>query len=144
MNSLLRISDAVSLAIHAVVCLARMEEGRALSAAAVSTRLEVSEAHMEKVLQRLVHAGIVQSRRGPGGGFNLARPPDAITLREIFEVVDGPIAPATCLLGRSNCLASACCLGPLLVNVSSEVTAYLTRTRVSDVLASQGVCTTTP
>jgi Rrf2 family protein len=140
MTSLLRISDAVSLAIHAVVQLARAEDGRALSAAALATRLEVSEAHLEKVLQRLVHAGIAQSRRGPGGGFSLALPAEAVTLREIFEVVEGPFAPATCLLGRTNCLDSRCCLGPLLVDVSAQVSDYLSRTRISDVLASQGNC----
>lgn len=54
------------------------------------------------VLGRLAHAGLVVSRRGPAGGYTLARPADAITVAQIVAAVDGPPAPPRVVLQRHD------------------------------------------
>jgi len=80
MNSVLRISEAASLAMHAMMALAAQPEHRR-SAQDLARQLDVSLAHLAKVLQRLAKAGYVASTRGPKGGFTLALPADYKILR---------------------------------------------------------------
>ena len=48
--------------------------------------------YLEQIFQRLRRAGLVQSKRGPGGGYTLARAPEEISLREIIEALEGPLS----------------------------------------------------
>ena len=69
---------------------------------------------VQKLVSKLSAAGLIKSVRGAGGGFKLARPAAAITLADIVEAVEGPIALATCSThGRNDCtLESACTVRP--------------------------------
>jgi len=51
----------------------------------------------QKLVSRLSSAGLIESTRGTGGGFRLARPPATITLADIVEAIDGPIALTSCV-----------------------------------------------
>jgi len=59
---------------------------------AISERQAIPARYLEQIFQRLRRAGLVASRRGPGGGYLLARPAAEITLREVVEAVEGPLA----------------------------------------------------
>lgn len=64
----------------------------------------------QKLMGRLAAAGLLTSARGAGGGFRLARDPRAISLAEIIEAVEGPIAMTSCLEhGRHDCALEADC-----------------------------------
>lgn len=134
MSGILAISDAAALGLHTAAALAadpvRRRPARELAAA-----LGVSQAHLAKVLQRLVRAGLVHSVRGPAGGFVLRRPAADVTLLEVYEAVMGPLRPSPCLLGRPSCNAAGCVLGDLLRRVDAEVRAYLSNTRLSALAA---------
>ncbi len=69
---------------------------------------------VQKLVSRLTSAGLLRSSRGVGGGLKLARPAAAITLADIVEAVEGPIALAACTEhGKHDCtLESACQLKP--------------------------------
>lgn len=71
---------------------------------------------VQKLVSRLAAAGLLKSVRGAGGGFKLARPAAAITLADIVEAVEGPIALATCVetgRDRHDCtLEAGCSLRP--------------------------------
>lgn len=69
---------------------------------------------VQKLVSRLSSAGLLKSSRGLGGGLKLARPAAAITLADIVEAVEGPIALASCSTpGRNDCtLESACSVRP--------------------------------
>ncbi len=75
MGNIVKISDAVALGIHAATLLA-VVPGKSYTTRAMADGLGVSEAHLAKVMQRLSRAGIVVSRRGPKGGFVLAKAPE--------------------------------------------------------------------
>jgi FeS assembly SUF system regulator len=65
---------------------------------------------VQKLVSRLAAAGLVESTRGTGGGFRLARPADAISLADIVEAVEGPIALTTCVdEARHDCAVDGSC-----------------------------------
>ena len=130
MASVLRISEAASLALHTVTCLSS-SSGKPIAAKDVAERLGVSEAHLSKVLQRLSKAGIVRSTRGPHGGFRLARNANDVTLLDVFEAIEGPMGRETCLLKRRVCL-DGCMLGNLMEDVTEQVRGRLAGTRLAD------------
>ncbi len=137
MSSPVRISEAASLALHAAAVLAGTGSGRA-SAEAIADALGVSRAHLVKVLQRLSKAGLVRSSRGPGGGYSLTRPPREISIRELYEAVEGPIDVSACAIGVPACGRASCVLGDLFCRMGRELRDQLERTTVADFGASVG------
>lgn len=70
----------------------------------------VPESYLAKIFQDLAKAGLVRSHRGARGGFTLARLPEEITLRQVIEAVEGPIALNRCLDPREGCPHSESCV----------------------------------
>ena len=131
MANVLKISEAASLAMHTAVLLA-YHQGDLVSTRQISEALGVSEAHLSKVLQRLVREGLVRSIRGPRGGFALARQPDKIRLIEVYEAIEGTLTATNCLLGKQVCDGASCILGGLLAVTNRQVREYLSSARVSE------------
>ncbi len=131
MADIFRLSEAASLALHAAAYLQAHGDQRP-SAAAVAAELHVSVHHLAKVLQRMAHAGLVESVRGPKGGFRLVRPGNQITLLDIYEAMEGPLAPRPCLLGsRPLCAYQECLLGPLNLALHKRVRSYFATQKLS-------------
>ena len=80
-------SQTVEYALRAVVCLAT-EEGRLQGAAEISETMDVPAGYLAKVLQQLVKAEIITSKRGKGGGFLLSRSAKKISLLDVINAVD--------------------------------------------------------
>lgn len=132
MQNVLKISDAASLALHTMCVLAKSARNDQYSNHEIATILDVSEAHLSKVLQRLVKAGFIYSMRGPSGGFKLAKLPDEISLLQIYEAIDGSVGPSACLLGKPACDGN-CVLGELLHKVNKDVRDYLAAQKLSKI-----------
>lgn len=131
MSGPVRVSEAASLALHASALIAGAD-GVRVSAVSMAATLGASRAHLGKVLQHMVKAGLVHSSRGPGGGYVLARPPEEISLREIYETVDGPMDTHHCLLGMPVCGQKSCPLGELVGRVGEEIAEAMTRMTLKD------------
>lgn len=131
MSGSLRLSEAATLALHAAAFLAASPAGRA-SSREMAEAMSVSEAHLAKVLNRLAKARILDSTRGPTGGFSLTRSPRKVRLLDVYEAIEGPIQASTCLLGRPVCGKSTCPLGGMMHEVNTRVRAWLSSTRLSD------------
>lgn len=130
MPSPIRASEAASLAIHSLAVLA--DSPRApVTAHEMATVLDVSEAHLAKVLHRLSVAGLVRATRGPGGGFELPRRPEDITLKQIYEAVEGPLE-AACMFSVPVCQGGRCALGDFFRSVSQQILHKLSSTRLSE------------
>jgi len=136
-TNLLRVSEAASLALHTAALLAARDD-EILSAHEIAGELGVSQAHLAKVMQRLGHVGLVSAVRGPKGGFRLERPADEVTLLEVYEAIEGPLAPPSCLLGRKVCIGGNCILGNLVALVDEQVRRHLTTTHLSDLAELYG------
>ncbi len=130
MESILRISEAASLAIHAVMLIAQAPEERPVTVPALAEELGVSKAHLSKVLQELTKRGIVHSKRGPGGGYTLAKESGDLTLLDVYEAVEGPFPSGACLLGRPVCHGK-CLFGGMLGTLNNQVRTLLAESHLS-------------
>lgn len=103
-----------SLADYAVVMMAAAARhcgasGR-LNATVLAEETGLPLPTVQKLVSRLSSAGLIESARGTGGGFRLARPPAAITLADIVEAVEGPIALTACVdNGKHDCCVEQSC-----------------------------------
>lgn len=130
MANMLRISEAASLGMHAAAVLASRPKQRT-TAAQLAQKLDASEAHLAKVMQRLGKAGLVTSTRGPNGGFALAKSADKVRLLDVYEAVDGELDPDNCLLGLPVCPGRKCILGDLAAKVNKMVQERLAGTTLA-------------
>jgi Rrf2 family transcriptional regulator, nitric oxide-sensitive transcriptional repressor len=130
MSSVIKISEACSLALHAMVMMAA-NPAKKFSTHEMAQKLKASEAHLSKVMQRLVKTKLVTSGRGPKGGFELASDPDKITLMDIFEAIEGPLSESHCLVGQPVCGRMNCIMGDILNNVNNELRKYLSETSLA-------------
>ena len=137
MAELFHVSDGASLAIHAALLLGHAPDRRLRNRDIAST-LQVSEAHLAKVLRALERARLVTATRGPAGGFELARPARDIDLKEVYEAVEGPLRVEKCLLGVPACDGNGCVLGGFFRSMERKVVARLKQTRLSDLKLKLG------
>ena len=131
MASVLKVSDAASMGLHAMVLLAA-KPGNIISTRRMAERLRVSPAHLSKVLQRLSKAGLVRSTRGPGGGFHIARGKEKAPLLKVYEAIEGQLRTDNCLLHTSICGGRSCIFGDMLKRLNREVKNYLAKNRLAD------------
>jgi Rrf2 family protein len=129
MTKVLRISEAASLAIHTMVVLAT-DPTALTTTRKIAESLNVSEAHLSKVLQRLSREGLVRTVRGPSGGAQLAKPAKEITLLKIYEVIEGPLDDNGCLLEDSTCNRESCIFGSVVSSVGRQIRDYMAKTTI--------------
>jgi len=129
---LLNMSEATALGLHAAVFLA--EQRIAASTPQIARALCASEAHVSKVLQRLVRAELFASRRGPNGGYTLAKPPREVTLLDVYQALEGPMRRGGCLFLKATCNRQACILGSLVEDVRQDVFDRFRSTTLSDLV----------
>lgn len=129
MADVLKLSEATALALHVMVHIAA--NGTSMSAAPMAEQLCASEAHVVKVLQQLARAGLLRSKRGPGGGYRLSRPADEITLMDVYEVFEGPMRRDGCLFTQPVCGDMHCILGTLIQDVRTKVVEHFSKTTLA-------------
>ena len=75
----------------------------------IAEAMDIPAKYLPQILVVLVRAGVIRSTNGRGGGYELARAPDRIFLREIIEVVEGPIRSQKCVLRTGPCYWQDAC-----------------------------------
>ncbi len=88
----MKVSSKAAYGLQALFDLAFHGVGRAVQARELAERQGIPLRYLEQILQELRRAGLVEAKRGPGGGYGLARPPAEVRLDEVTEALDGPIA----------------------------------------------------
>jgi Rrf2 family protein len=91
------ISQRARYAFKAMIALARAKPGVGLQIRELSEQEKLPRKFLEQILLVLKAAGYITSRRGRDGGYNLLKPADLIYIGPMLRVVDGPIAPLSCL-----------------------------------------------
>lgn len=86
-----------------MVYLSAFPQGTRIRRSALVEASAAPEDFLSKVLQRLVSARLITSHRGSGGGFELAAPPESISLLNVVEAVDGPVQLNVCVAGGTGC-----------------------------------------
>jgi Rrf2 family protein len=104
------LSKRGSYAAAAAICLARAyESGQPKKLREISAEMSIPRTFVSQILGDLVHAGIAVSSFGRDGGHRLARPPQQVTVAEVIEAAEGPLASARCALGDGPCRWHAVC-----------------------------------
>lgn len=91
------LSSKAKYGLRAVYALARSAGEPPVLIADLAERERIPRKFLEAILLELRNAGILHSRKGKGGGYSLARSPDAITVGQVLRIIDGPLAPAPCV-----------------------------------------------
>ena len=106
----MRLTHLADYAVVLMTAAARYPAGARLSATELSGDTGVPLPTAQKLMGQLTTAGLLTSVRGAAGGFALAREAEKITLADIVEAVEGPIAMTVCAEGRSDCALDAHCM----------------------------------
>ena len=115
MPGLLNVPEGLSIAIHTCLWIADAGDRPFRPSPEIAKNLGFSYNHFAKVVQRLVHAGLLETERGPKGGIRLARDPRKISMLDVYEAAGGePLRPHRCLLDPKICAGRACALGHLI------------------------------
>lgn len=128
---------------YAMVALADLALAKAddlVSLAAISKRQDISLPYLEQLFVKLRRAGLVEAARGPGGGYKLARSPDAIRVSEILEAVDETVSAlhtGAGVTGGVSGTRAQSLSNRLWEGLSAQVYVFLHQTRLSDVIRNE-------
>ena len=125
----LKLSEASSMALHAMALLA-LAPDKTLSVRAIASCFQISEAHLSKVMQRLVKVGLVKSVRGPKGGFSVARDTEKITLMDVFTAIEGAVESTSCVFAVPQCDGTTCVLGSVMAEANQMLLDHLSSTNL--------------
>lgn len=132
MSKIFSMSDAASIAIHSMVLIARADNG--INAVKIAEISGFSKNHISKVLQRMVKAGLLKSVRGPAGGFSLKVEPEAITLLNIYESIEGSLEVTDCPMAHEICGFDNCIMGNVVNKMTLEFRKFLNEQSLKDYL----------
>jgi Rrf2 family protein len=123
MSKIFNISDAASIALHAMVLIAKKGDG--INVIKIAEATNTSRHHVAKVLQRLAKEGLVNSQRGPSGGFTLKKDAAEISFLNIYESIEGKIELSKCMFNTPVCPLEKCMMNSITNKLSEEFIRYL-------------------
>jgi Rrf2 family cysteine metabolism transcriptional repressor len=132
----MRLSTKGEYASRAMLELSLHWPQRSLHIRDISSAQHIPEKFLAQILLLLKRAGYLRSRKGPKGGYLLAKPPSQITVAEVIRVMDGPLAPIDCVSVTAHevCpLEGSCGLRWLWKDVRDSVARILERTTFAQV-----------
>lgn len=93
----MKISKKGEYALKAMISLSLNYRSGPVAIKEIAEREKIPKKFLEQILLELKKAGLLESSRGAGGGYSLIKPPQEITLARVIRVVDGPLAPLSCV-----------------------------------------------
>jgi Rrf2 family protein len=99
-----------------------------------ASRQEISEKYLEIIVKELVKGGLLDAMRGKGGGYRLNRSPDEYNVKDIIELIEGPLVPVACLApGQAVCpRRKGCRTFPLWQGLYKVISDYLVQFTLAD------------
>jgi Rrf2 family protein len=131
-------------ALKAALHLARRETRGAVLIADIAGSERIPKKFLESILLTLKNRGILVSRKGRGGGYALARPADQVSFGEIVRIMDGPLAPVSCVSVTAyraceECPAEAACeIHTVMKRVRDAISEVLDATTLADAVRAAG------
>lgn len=136
----MRLTTKGRFAVTAMIDLALREAHGPVTLAGISQRQHISLSYLEQLFGKLRRFDIVESTRGPGGGYTLARKPDQVTVADIIIAVDEPLDATQCG-GKGNCHGSEehgrCMTHDLWSNLNQKMVEYLSSVSLADLVKQQ-------
>src|SRR5215510_6444775 len=123
-------------AVRAMVALARLPEGIYAGAARIAQEIAAPQNYLGKLLKALAEEGLVESQKGLGGGFRLARDPRQISLLDVVEPIEHVSRWSGCILGRPECSErDPCAIHDRWKAVRQAYLQMLERTTIAEMVA---------
>ncbi len=138
----MRLTTKGRFAVTAMIDLALRQSGGPVTLSGISQRQEISLSYLEQLFGKLRRHEIVESVRGPGGGYNLARRAEDVTVADIIIAVDEPLDSTQCG-GKENCRSSTtengtrCMTHDLWSTLNSKMVEYLDSVSLKDLVDQQ-------
>ena len=133
----MRLTTKGRFAVTAMVDLSMRQTRGPVTLAAISERQHISLSYLEQLFGKLRRARLVNSVRGPGGGYCLAKPTAGITVADIISAVDEPMDATQCA-GKENCDDDRRCIThDLWATLNQKMNDYLTSVSLADVVSHQ-------
>lgn len=132
MGDMLKLSKKADYGLIAVKHLAAHGADGSCSASEIALACGISGPLMAKVLQKLAKSGLVMSRHGSGGGYQLARAPKDISAFEVINAIDGPLTITSCVTNHGECeQATTCTVREPLRRVNDSILQILKAVSIS-------------
>jgi Rrf2 family protein len=128
-------------ALKALIYLSGLEPGERAQGVAISKAANIPKKFLDAILGELRHAGVVYAKKGPGGGYMLARPANDIKIGQIIRQIDGPLAPIACASRTAyepcgDCKSvKACAIRFTMMKVREAISDVLDRLTIADMVA---------
>jgi Rrf2 family transcriptional regulator, iron-sulfur cluster assembly transcription factor len=134
----MRLTTKGRFAVTAMIDVAMHGTKAPVTLAGVSQRQKISLSYLEQLFGKLRRHGLVESVRGPGGGYRLARAPEAISVAEVIVAVDEPIDATQCA-GRESCKddGKRCMTHELWANLNAHIFTFLRSVTLAELVAQQ-------
>ena len=133
----MRLTTKGRFAVTAMIDLAMRNGEGPVTLADISDRQKISLSYLEQLFGKLRRQGLVSSVRGPGGGYNLARPTPEVSVADIIVAVDEPIDATQCG-GKENCKDEQKCIThDLWADLNKHIFDYLGAVKLSELVAKQ-------
>lgn len=104
-----RVNRKTDYAIRVMLSLAKRPKGARLSAQVIQAEMLIPRAILQRIIADLSRSKLVNTFPGPGGGSELARPAATITLRNVWEAIEGPLLISDCLKAPAECPLDVAC-----------------------------------
>lgn len=135
----MRLTTKGRFAVTAMIDLAMRHGEGPVTLAGISDRQKISLSYLEQLFGKLRRHSLVDSVRGPGGGYCLARALESISVADIIQAVDEPIDATKCG-GLGNCHDELPCMThDLWTNLNVKIFDYLQSVNLAQLVAAQGV-----
>ena len=127
-------------ALQVMLDLAEHNSGQPLLLLDIARRLDLSEKYLEGIMAVLSRNGFVSAQRGRGGGYRLTRSPESYTVGSILRLMEGSLAPVSCLeSGAVSCpRAGECRTLPLWTELDRLINSYLDSVTLADLMTQTG------
>lgn len=106
----MKLSTKTRYATRAILELAEHFDKGPLQTRVIAKHQEISVKYLEQLMSAMKSAGIIRSRRGAKGGYELSQPPEKIKLSEIFNVFEGPLVTVECVTDEKYCKKAGNCV----------------------------------
>jgi Rrf2 family protein len=124
--------------LKAIIHLAKLEAGETAQVADIAQKNNISKKFLDAILLDLRNAGMLRSKKGPGGGYALAKPARTIKVGAVVRALDGPIAPIACASRTAfrpcdDCGdVEVCAVRSVMQEVRDAMAAVLDNTTIAD------------
>ena len=129
----MQITRSGEYGLRGLIFLAKQPPEKTILVSEVAKVQNIPETFLAKIFQRLSKAGLLRSVRGSNGGFTLGKPAHEISMREVIEALEGPIALNRCLIRKGECEEEErCTLYPVWREVQQRFLDILDKTTMEN------------